>query len=149
MHALAQYSTNGGGGGISAVGWIIYAAVVLLYIASLWVVFTKAGHPGWAAIIPIYNLYILLKVAGRPGWWLILYIIPIVNFVILIIVDVDVAKSFGKGTGFGIGLVFLPFIFFPILAWGDARYLGPAGGQGGAMPSQAPPPPPPPPAPTG
>ena len=99
-------------------------AIVVLIIAGFWKVFVKAGHPGWAAIIPIYNLYIMLKIAGRPGWWLLLFIVPVVNFVIAIIVAIDIAKSFGKGTGFGVGLAFLGPIFYPILGFGDATYQG-------------------------
>ena len=91
-------------------------------IASWWKVFAKAGQPGWAALIPIYNLYVLLMVAKRPGWWLLLYLIPIVNIVIGIIVAIDVAKNFGKGPGFGIGLALLSIVFYPILAFGDAQY---------------------------
>lgn len=101
---------------------VLCLALVVFIIASLWIVFTKAGQPGWAALIPIYNLYVLLKIAGRPGWWLLLYFVPLVSFVIAIIVAIDVAKAFGKGTGFGIGLAFLSFVFYPILAFGDARY---------------------------
>jgi hypothetical protein len=94
---------------------------VVLFVA-LWKVFEKAGQPGWAAIIPIYNIYILIKIAGRPGWWLILMFVPFVNFVISIIISLDVARNFGKTVGFGIGLIFLSIIFYPILAFGDARY---------------------------
>jgi hypothetical protein len=104
--------------------WLIYLAIVVAYVAGFWVTFTKAGQPGWAAIIPFYNLYVLLKVVGRPGWWLILYFIPFLNFVIHIIVMLDLAKSFRQGTGFAIGLIFLPFIFIPILGFGDASYAG-------------------------
>ena len=111
-------------GGASAIIWIIYAAVIVLVIAGLWKTFTKAGEPGWAAIIPIYNYIVLLKIIGRPIWWIILLLIPFVNFVVLIIMMIDLAKAFGKGTGFGIGLVFLSFIFIPILGFGDAQYQG-------------------------
>ena len=80
--------------------------------------------PGWGAIIPIYNIYLMCKVAGKPGWWVLLYLIPCVNLIIGLIVSIDFAKNFGKGTGFGLGLAFLGFIFFPILGFSDARYLG-------------------------
>lgn len=100
---------------------IIIAAFVLI-IASMWRVYTKAGRPGWAALIPIYNVYILLKIAGKPGWWLLLVMIPFVDIIIEILIDVGVAKRFGKGIGFAVGLIFLPFIFFPILAFGKAEY---------------------------
>lgn len=90
-------------------------------------VFTKARQPGWAAIIPFYNYWVMLKVAGRPGWWLILLFIPLVNIVIGIIVVSDLAKSFGKGVGFTVGLILLSFVFFPILGFGSAQYRGPRG----------------------
>jgi len=101
---------------------LLYLGIVVLVIAGVWKVFTKAGQPGWAAIIPIYNIYILTKIAGKPGWWLLLFFIPVVNFVIAILVAIDVAKAFGKGTGFALGLVFLGIIFYPILGFGDAQY---------------------------
>jgi hypothetical protein len=90
----------------------------------MWKVFEKAGQPGWASIIPIYNCYILLKIASKPGWWLILMFIPLVNLVIAFITYLGIAENFGKSTGFAVGLFFLPFIFFPILAFGDAQYSG-------------------------
>jgi len=101
---------------------IIYLAILILQIAALWKVFVKAGQPGWACIIPFYNIYVLMIVAGKPGWWFILTLIPLVNIIICIIASIAIAGNFGKGTGFGIGLVFLPFIFFPILAFTDAQY---------------------------
>lgn len=103
-------------------GLLIFFIIVIFIIASFWRVFTKANQPGWACIIPIYNFYIMLKIANKPAWWLILMIIPFVNFVIAILVSIGIAKAFGKGEGFGLGLAFLGFIFFPILAFGDAEY---------------------------
>ena len=105
---------------------IIYLLVIVLEIAALWQVFVKAGQAGWKAIIPIYNYYVMLKIVGRPGWWLILFIIPLVNFVIGIIVLLDLAKSYAKSSGFAVGLILLGFIFFPILGFGSAAYVGPA-----------------------
>lgn len=96
--------------------------ILVLMIYAGWKVFEKAGQPGWAVIIPFYNIYILLKIANKPGWWLILFLIPLVNFVVAILVSINVAKAFGKGAGFGIGLAFLGFIFYPILAFTDAEY---------------------------
>lgn len=106
---------------------LIYLVVVVFEYAAAWIMYGKAGQPGWAVIIPIYNVWVLLKIVGRPGWWIILFLIPILNFVIWIIVALDLAKSFGKTTGFAIGLIFLGFIFIPILGFGSARYVGPAG----------------------
>ncbi|MEI6091574.1 MAG: DUF5684 domain-containing protein [bacterium] len=94
-------------------------------IVAYWVIFKKAGEPGWAAIVPIYNIYTMLKIVGKPWWWMLLLIIPFVNIVIGIMVIGLTAKVFGKSVGFAFGLFFLPFIFFPILAWGDAKYIGP------------------------
>ena len=105
---------------------LVMLAVAVFLIVCMWRVFSKAGQPGWAAIIPFYNIYVLCKVAGKPGWWLILFLIPVVNFVIAILVCLGLAKNFGKGPGFGIGLLLLSFIFLPILAFGSAEYCGEA-----------------------
>ena len=106
-------------------GGLITLAIIVFFVAVGWKIFAKAGKPGWASIVPIYNYIVLLEIVGRPIWWIVLMFVPIVNFVILIILCIDLAKSFGKGTGFGVGLIFLGFIFAPILAFGDATYRGP------------------------
>ncbi len=120
----AMAASQSGGGGSSVVALIIQLAIVVFIIASLWKVFTKAGHPGWAAIVPIYNAYILCKIAGKPGWWVILMIIPFVNIIISLLVALGIAQNFGKGAGFGIGLWPLGPIFYPILGFGSAQYQG-------------------------
>jgi hypothetical protein len=107
-------------------GLVLYIAVIAVMIAAQWKVYTKAGEPGWACIVPVFNLYILLQIVGRPWWWLLLLLVPIVNFFIVIIVYMDLAKSFGRGLGFSLGLLLLPVIFFPILGFGDDEYQGPA-----------------------
>ena len=101
---------------------IVWLVVTLLFIASLWKVFVKAGEPGWAAIVPFYNIFILLKIAGKPAWWFILMLIPFVNLIVFIIACIALAERFGKGAGFGVGLGLLGGIFFPILGFGDAQY---------------------------
>jgi hypothetical protein len=112
------YATNG-----LSPEWLIVCVVVAVFeIASMWRMFEKAGKPGWAAIIPIYNAIVIIQIAGKPAWWFLLYLIPIVNIVIAVIVMLNLARSFGKGTGFALGLIFLSGIFIPILAWGDAHY---------------------------
>lgn len=116
-------------GGLGVVGTLLYIAVIVFFIFCMWKIFVKAGKPGWAAIIPIYNIIVELEIIGRPWWWLLLMLVPLVNVVIGIIILFDLAKVFGKGTGFGFGLLFLSFIFIPILALGDATYLGPIAGQ--------------------
>jgi hypothetical protein len=132
--AQVEYSTQGEPP--SPVSIIFGLLVALLLIVAMWKVFTKAGQPGWASIIPIYNLYIWCKIVGRPWWWILLMLIPFVNFIICIILCIDLAKSFGKGVGFGIGLALLGIIFFPILGFGSAQYQGPSAG--GLTPRTAP-----------
>lgn len=110
---FADGRTSGGGGGL---------LVWLLMVAGMWAMFTKAGQPGWAAIIPIYNIYILFKLADKSGWWLLLLLIPIVNLIVLFIVMSTVAEKFGKGLLFTLGMMFLPFIFYPILGFGSSTY---------------------------
>jgi hypothetical protein len=111
----------------SVFGIVIACLFAIVMIAAMWKVFTKAGYPGWAAIVPFYNTYTLLKIVGRPGWWLVLMFIPFVNVVIAIIVAIDLAKSFGKSGVFAFfGLILFSFIGYSILGFGSARYLGPA-----------------------
>jgi hypothetical protein len=106
---------------------IIYIAILVLYIASFWKLFEKAGRPGWEAIIPIYNIYVLFKIGGKPGWWLAFILLgPL--FIIWWIWGVNmISKSFGKDEGFTVGLLLLGIVFWPILGLGDARYIGPYG----------------------
>ena len=109
-------------GGVAVVFLFLYLAIVVVAIAGLWKVFTKAGKPGWAAIVPIYNAIVLLEIVGRPLWWIILLLIPCVSIVVAILIMIDLAKSFGQGSGFAVGLILLPFVFLPILGFGSARY---------------------------
>jgi len=105
-----------------AVVWLVF---ILVYIVSLWIVFDRAGQPGWAAIIPYYNMWVLAEVGGKPGWWglaaCFIGMVPIVGWIIsivlIIMISIGVAETFGRGTAFGLGLCFLPFIFYPILAF--------------------------------
>ncbi len=127
MYTLAQ---NSGTGGLimSLILLVIFFAILILVIAGFWKMFEKAGQPGWGAIIPIYNSYLLCKIAGRPGWWVILLLIPYLNFIFFIILMLDIAKSFGKSVGFAVGMILLNVIFIPILGFGDAEYQGPSAG---------------------
>jgi hypothetical protein len=122
MH-LSALLAQGGGDPNPIVGFA-FLAIAILVLVSIWKVFVKAGQPGWASLIPIYNVFVLLKIAGRPGWWLLLFLIPLVNLAVALLVSVDIAKAFGKGAGFGIGLALLGFIFYPVLAFSDAEYVG-------------------------
>jgi len=107
---------------MSLILMLFWLAIVVVVIAGIWKTFEKAGQPGWAAIIPFYNYYVMTQVAKKPGWWVLLMLIPIVNIVILILLCIEIAKHFGKDSGFGVGLALLGFIFFPILGFGDAQY---------------------------
>lgn len=126
VSTLAQVvsSTSGSGGGSGAflVIGLLYLAVLVAMIAGAWKIFTKAGEPGWASLIPIYNTYVMLRIVGRPGWWVVLMFIPIVSLVVGIIVSAELAEAFGKGTGYALGLIFLPFIFIPLLGFSDAEH---------------------------
>jgi hypothetical protein len=109
---------------------VIEIALVVVIIAGAWKTFAKAGEPGWAVLIPIYNTIVFLKIAGKPIWWILLLMIPLVGIVFAIMACIDFAKAFGKGAGFAIGLVLLGFIFFPILGFGSAEYIGVDGSAG-------------------
>ena len=109
---------------MGAIIGLIYLAIIIAVIAGFWKVFTKAGKPGWAAIVPIYNIVVLLEIAGKPLWWIVLFLIPFVNIVMGIIVSIAVARNFGKSDAFGVGLGLLGFIFYPILGFGSAQYQG-------------------------
>lgn len=100
--------------------FVLVIAVVMLI--SMWKIFSKAGQPGWAILVPIYNMITLLKVVRKPVWWILLMLIPFVNFIIIILVYLELAKVFGKDTGFGLGIVFLPIIFLPMLAFSNSEY---------------------------
>ncbi len=101
---------------------LIWLALVVFFVYCGWKLFAKANQPGWAVLVPIYNIYILLKIAGKPGWWLVLYLIPLVNMIVAVIVMYNLSLRFGKGIGYTFGLLFLGFIFVPILALGPAKY---------------------------
>jgi hypothetical protein len=132
---MAADMTAVGGAAAAAAGGLLMTIVLvsllpgLLIIASLWVIFSKAGLPGWGSLIPIYNIFLLLKAAGKPAWWLaVILLVPVVNIVFLILAIAGLAKNFGKGGGFAAGLILLPIIFFPVLAFGKAQHV--AGGAG-------------------
>lgn len=115
-----EETTASGGAAVFII--ILYVAIAVLLLAAMWKVFKKAGKPGWAAIIPIYNTIVMLQIIGRPIWWFLLMLIPFVNLIVLVIVYHEFSKSFGKGVGMTLLLIFLPFIGWPMLGFGDAKY---------------------------
>jgi hypothetical protein len=108
------------GAGIGVLVFIL--ALQIFMIICMWKIYAKAGEPGWACIVPIYNIIVLLKIVNKPAWWFILLIIPIVGLIIAIIVLHRLSLSFGQGAGYTIGLLLVPIIFLPMLAFGSATY---------------------------
>ena len=113
-------------------GSLIFAAIVAIYmIVVMWKIFEKAGKPGWAALIPIYNTVVLFQICGLNPWLLLLALVPVVGYIAIAIIAIisifRLAKSFGKSVGFGFGMLFLSIIFYSILAFDSSTYLGPNG----------------------
>jgi hypothetical protein len=130
-HAMAPAASASHGAGIigalfGVVFGLIGLVVALVMVASMWKIFTKAGEAGWMSLVPILNLLILLKITGKPVIWILFMCIPLVNMVFAFLLAVELAKVFGQGTGFALGMLFVPFVFYPMLGFGSATYLGPA-----------------------
>ncbi len=105
---------------------LLYLGLAAFYIICYWKIFIKAGKPGWAAIVPVYNIIVALEIVSLPWWFIFLMIfVPVANIVIGIILLFQLAKAFGKSVAFGFGLLFLGFVFIPILAFGSATYAKP------------------------
>lgn len=103
----------------------VFALILMvIMIVANWKIFTKAGKPGWASIVPFYNMYTLFEVAGMNGWMFLLLLVPIVNIVMAIMVYINLAKAFGQSGAFAVGLILLNPIFSLILAFGKAQYVG-------------------------
>ena len=119
LAAMQDFEATATDAGPGIVTIVIVLGLFLIVAIGLWKVFEKAGQPGWTAIIPFVNYFFLAMAAGRPAWWGILMFVPLVNIIVWFIVAIDLAKRFGRGTGFGIGIALLPIIFIPILGFGD------------------------------
>lgn len=104
-------------GGILLVFWLIGMAISIFSIVCLWKVFNKAGKPGWASLIPIYNMIVMIEISGLPMWYIALFFIPFANIYAMFKIYIEIAHKFGKSTGFGVGMVFFAPIFFAILAF--------------------------------
>ena len=106
-------------------GVVLYAIVIIVCIASIWTLYEKAGKPGWASIIPIYNQMVMIEIAGKPWYWILLMFIPLVNIILGIWTLNLFVKSFGKSEGYTFGIIILPFIFLPLLAFSkDTKFVG-------------------------
>lgn len=119
---------------VFVVSLIVAFVIVAIGIITNWKIFTKAGKPGWASLIPFYSIYVLFQIIKCPLWWIILYFIPIANIIVQLLVAINFAKAFGKGAGFGILLLWLFPIGYLILAFGQAKYA-----YGSSIPSSTPP----------
>lgn len=107
--------------------WGIALVLGIITAVALWKIYAKAGKPGWAAIVPIYNTWVLFEIVGFPAWVAILQLVPFVNFVVAIMQIVayyKLVKLFGKGDGFAVATIFFPFVTLPILAFSDAQFQG-------------------------
>ena len=140
MDSSVDYTVSAGGlGALFAIYMIVVIAIYVVAVIGLWKMYIKAGKPGWAAIVPVYNWWVWVEIIGRPRWWfwaflayILLSWVPIVNivlgigmFVLFLMGCLDMAKCFGKSTGYGIGLWLVSVVFMPILGFGDAQYVGP------------------------
>lgn len=99
-------------------------AISILIVAAQWVIFVRAGQAGWKCLVPFYNMYVLMEIAGKPGWWMFLLFIPLVGLVFFLFAMLSLAKKFGRSELFGVGLLLLPMIFLPLLAFGGSEYEG-------------------------
>jgi hypothetical protein len=127
-YSSSDYSAETAGALAGFFGFMlfVYLGIAIISIIGMWKAFEKAGKPGWAAIIPIYNIYIMIEIVGKPGIWLLWCLIPCVNWVFIIWLFNLFSKSYGKSEGFTVGLLLLGFIFWPILGFGSAQYIGPS-----------------------
>lgn len=106
-----------------AVIWVIALLLMALMIVAMWILFKKAGKPGWAAVVPFYDQYTLYEITWGNGWRFLMLLIPIYNIILMILTYIRLAKAFGKDEGYAVGLIFLPHVFVPMLAFGSAAYL--------------------------
>jgi hypothetical protein len=118
---------NGMFGAYELIIILVIFGLLILPLLGWWKIFEKAGKPGWASIVPIYNIIVMLEIIGKPWWWLLLMMIPYVGIIWYIWSLNLTSKSFGKTESFTVGLVLLGIIFIPVLGFGDAKYIGPAG----------------------
>jgi hypothetical protein len=132
--ALLILAADEGAGGLAVMGGmcvcylIIFVIFGIIPMIGMWKAFDKAGEPGVAAIVPIWNLLVLAKISGRDPVMGLVCLIPCVGIIFMIIFMMDIAKRFGKEAIFGLGLAFLGFIFWPLLGFGSAQYVGDRGG---------------------
>lgn len=127
---MTDYPSDAAGGALVALvfGVLLIPILIILILSIIgkWKLYIKAGKPGWAAIIPIYSTIVMLEIVGKPIWWLFLIIFPCTSFIFFIWTTNLLSKSFGQSEGFTIGLLVFPFIFYPVLGFGNYQYIGPS-----------------------
>lgn len=111
-------------GGMFKMVMVVTLLVSALMLVGMWRVFVKAGQPGWKSLIPVYNMWVLFEIVYANGLRMVLLFVPFVNFYILFKLYIDLAKCFGKGTGFGVLMVFFPYVFLPLLRFSGVEYEG-------------------------
>jgi hypothetical protein len=123
---------------------LVWLVVAVIMIVSMWKIFEKAGRAGWASLIPLYNTWVLAEIAGKPGWWALVFLLawipvlgPIAALIVSVILSIELAKSFGKEPAYAALLILLPIVGYPMLGFGDAKYVG-AGGKAGTPPAKTP-----------
>lgn len=126
---MDTYSSDAAAAGMAAgmgIGvMLFYLLILVAVIAGMWKVFEKAGKPGWACLVPIYNIIVLLEIIGKPLWWIVLYFVPCANIVVAFLVGIELAKRFGKDTIYGVLIALFPMVMFPVLGFTDAKYTPP------------------------
>lgn len=125
-YQVTTVTTNGMSGFFVGFWLFAYLVAIVVAIVAMWKIFTKAGEAGWKSLIPLYNTYMLFRIAGRNGWWMLGLLVPLLNIVVAVMLALDLAKHFGKSTMFAIfGLIIFPFVGSLMLAFGEAKYIGP------------------------
>lgn len=128
LQALQQSDASGSSAGAAvAVAIVLIGSLffIAIYVVSLWKIFAKMGQAGWSGIVPILNYVIIARLSGKEWWYGLLPLVPCIGFVFAIVLWSDLSTLFGHGGGFTVGLVLLPIVFLPILAFGDSVYQGP------------------------
>lgn len=108
---------------------VIYLGLIIFFGVTYWKIYEKAGKPGWASLIPIYSALVLMEIIDKPKIWVLYMCIPFVGLYWMVLSAIEFAKVFGKDTGFAIGMIVFPYIFLPMIAFGDAQYQGAGGGE--------------------
>lgn len=113
---------------LSNFNYVIYTLVsitiAIVVLIAKGMVFKKAEHQGWKILIPFYNRYIFYEIATGEGIMFLLSYVPIVSFIMRCYLSYKLSKAFGKDIGYTLGLIFFPQLFYCMLGFGSAEYIG-------------------------